>query len=192
MTTNNSDDSQQIYESDKTKQIQFAMDSFRNIQELIRFIDQKAAAVLVVYGFIITAFIEFSISLSFVNPFNQKLFPGIGSSLILVFGMLTLGNIVRQIYYIIVKILKPRLAMNYKEDEHSVFYFEHISSIRKNDLNSRLKSISGDQIIEEIAGQIHEVAKIMTIKTHRLGYVFNGLLYTVGFLSVYIILIQLL
>ncbi|QJD85985.1 hypothetical protein [Cohnella herbarum] len=192
MSNSSSDDTQQIYETDKTKQIQFAMDSFKNIQELIRFIDQKAAAVLVVYGFIITAYIEFSKTQSFINPFKLSLVPGIGSSLIFVFGVLTLGNIVRQIYFIIVKILKPRLAMNYKEDEHSVFYFEHISSIRKNVLNSRLKSISEDQIIEEIAGQIHEVAKIMTIKTHRLGYVFNGLLYTVGFLTVYIILIQIL
>ncbi|ESS66027.1 hypothetical protein MGMO_216c00020 [Methyloglobulus morosus KoM1] len=50
----------------------FALESIKNIQELIRFIDQKSGAVLLVSGLIMTAFLEFSKELIFNFKSNPR------------------------------------------------------------------------------------------------------------------------
>lgn len=43
----------------------FAFESFKNIQDLIKFVDQKSSAVLVVTGLIFTGYIQFLQGLTF-------------------------------------------------------------------------------------------------------------------------------
>ena len=45
--------------------INFAFESFKNIQDLIKFVDQKSSAVLVVAGLIFTGYIQFLQGLTF-------------------------------------------------------------------------------------------------------------------------------
>ena len=44
---------------------EFALESFKNIQQLIQFTDQKSGAILVVSGLVLTVFLEFSKNLVF-------------------------------------------------------------------------------------------------------------------------------
>jgi hypothetical protein len=172
--------------------MQFTLESFKNIQELIRFTDQKAGAILVIYGLIITVFVEYIHKLTFVMPFEYKsFFENIISVVTLGIGMIISIALVNQLYNILY-LLKPRLAMNYKEHEYSVYYFEHIAHMKKVDLINRLNNLSQIEGIGEIAGQIHEVSKIMIIKTHRLGEIIKNLFYIIIFLLLFILLIEIL
>ncbi len=50
--------------------INYALESFKNIQDLIKFADQKAGAILVVIGLIFTAFVQYlsNLTSSLTNP----------------------------------------------------------------------------------------------------------------------------
>lgn len=172
--------------------VEYSIENLRNIQELIRFIDQKAAAILVIYGFVVTVFMAVSEKLTVVNPLQLSFVKGVHSVSILIAGLLALSSLIYQIYYIVMKILKPRLANNYKKDEYSSFYFEHIASIPKKEFSTILKKISNEEKIEHLATQLHEISKIMKIKSERLSKSFEGLLITIGMLIIYILLLKLL
>ena len=103
----------------------FALESFKNIQELIRFIDQKSGAVLVIAGLAFTGYIEFAKNLRFVT-FEEVNFLGVVSFLS---GLVTIIYLLYVVWISIFKVLKPRLAKNYKNGEHSLFYFEHLSQL---------------------------------------------------------------
>jgi hypothetical protein len=45
--------------------ITYALESFKNIQDLIKFTDQKSSAVLVVIGLVFTAFVQYIEKLTF-------------------------------------------------------------------------------------------------------------------------------
>lgn len=42
----------------KINRVNYVIDNFKNIKELIRFTDQKAGAILMMYRFILSAFIQ--------------------------------------------------------------------------------------------------------------------------------------
>ena len=44
---------------------EYALESFKNIQDLIKFADQKAGALLVVIGLVFTAFVQYLEKLTF-------------------------------------------------------------------------------------------------------------------------------
>lgn len=175
---------------DKT---QFALEDLKNIQELIRFTDQKAGAVLVVYIFILTTFINMTIALDFINPFTldnpQSM---IFSCLTFLTSAALVALMVFQIYYIIFKVLRPRMAQEYRKGEGCVFYFDHINNMAKNDFIRRFNDIKESKLLDEITSQVYEVAKILCEKNRKFKIVLRCLFISLIMLLSYIIFFNLL
>jgi len=106
------------------KQCCFALKSFENIQELIRLIDQKSGAVLLVSGLILTAFLELSKDLVF--NFKSLSYVGVATFM---FGAITALLLISTIYLSVFKILRPRLAEHYSGNEFSLIYFNHLAAM---------------------------------------------------------------
>jgi len=169
------------YKNINMKNIEFALESFKNIQELIRFIDQKSGAVLVIAGLVFTGYIEFLKDLDFSNSFS---FWGI---ITLISSIATLISLVVVIYISIFQVLKPRLAKNYQKDEYSLFYFEHLSNLGKEKLNNEYKSVNEDDMLKYVVDQQFEISKILEQKTDKLGLSFNLLFVSIISLITFII-----
>jgi len=170
----------------------FAFENLRNIQDLIKFIDQKAGALLVVYGFILTAFIDFAKRLKFVNVFELNgVIEIVLSILTFVVGIGLVFFITYQLYIIIVLILKPRIAGHYAPQELSVMYYEHICQMGKVRLLQEFNALNEQTLANEILGQVFEVSKILDKKSKYLAKTMNYLLYTIIGLLFFILLSQI-
>ena len=165
------------------KKIEFALESFKNIQELIRFIDQKSGAVLVIAGLAFTAYVEFVKNLNF-TPLNEASFIGV---ICFISSLATVLNLLIVAWISIFQVLKPRLAKNYSKDEHSLFYFEHLSKLGKDGVKTDFESLSESKMLENILDQQFEVSRIMEQKTEYLGRSFNFLFASIISLVIFII-----
>lgn len=175
---------------DKNELLQF---NHTNIQELIRFIDQKAGALLVIYGFLLTATIEFAKDLKFINPFAlNNFFKSLISISTLIVGLFLIGLLIFQVFIILFEVIKPRTASNYTQDEKSVIYFKHISQQTKQEFNDRFKEISNEDIQKEMIEQVYEIACIMSQKSEKFNSLLKWLFTSIFLLLFYIFLTNLL
>lgn len=163
--------------------------SHSNIQELIRFIDQKAGALLVIYGFIFTATIEFAKDLKFIDPFVlKKGWDTFQSILLFADGFFLLAILIYQVYFILFEVIKPREAKNYTQGESSVLYFGHISKLSKDHFVTKYESISEEDIKTEMLKQIHEISCIMSRKSENFNSILKYLFGTLFSLLLFIYL----
>ncbi|MGE7811257.1 Pycsar system effector family protein [Lysinibacillus capsici] len=163
--------------------------SHSDIQELIRFIDQKAGALLIIYGFILTATIEVSKDLKFVNPFLLDQFSDTFLSiLLLVVGFILLTSLIIQIHFTLFSIIKPRKAKNYTQDEVSVLYFGHTSKRKKNDFVNNFTEISIEDIEKQMLEQIYEISCILSEKSENFNSILKYLYGTIFCLLLFIYL----
>jgi hypothetical protein len=164
--------------------INFSLESYKNIQELIKFTDQKAGVLLVISGIVLSTFLQFSNKL--------VLFPLVSASplerLIYILGVVTVLSLLIIIYILINNILKPRLAKNYNKNEFSLFYFEHITSLGKEKLYFEYAKIEDTEILQAIINQQYEISIILELKIKALNQAFNILLLAIASLSFFIIL----
>jgi hypothetical protein len=79
------------------------------------------------------------------------------------------------IWISIYKVLKPRLAKNYSESEHSLYYFEHLSKLGKESTLTEYGNLNEELMLKQIVDQQFEVSQIMEKKTKNLGISFNFL-----------------
>ena len=77
------------------------LENFKNIQELIKFADQKASGLLVVHGFLISIYINFFEDTKFIELKEAS----IKNWLILVFGLGFCITMIVEIYYVVFKII---------------------------------------------------------------------------------------
>lgn len=162
--------------------ISYALESFKNIQDLIKFADQKAGAILVVIGLIFTAFVQYLGNLSF--SVTNTSFIGV---LTFIAGIGTIICLSFVIYYSIFKILKPRLAKNYLDFELSTFYFEHISKESKN-IHAKFETITEEIMLKDILDQKIEVSKILNEKNQNLTFSFVWLFFSLISSMIFILL----
>jgi len=171
----------------------FALENFKNIQELIKFIDQKAGAILVLYGFIIAAFIEFTNRLFLVNPFEIGDYKkSLISIMTFVSGLALVLILLYQLYSILFDIIKPRLAKNYSKNEYSLFYFEHIAHIDKKVIIADYENITEERMLAEVIGQVYEVSKIMKKKVKKLAQIVKFFFLSIILLLIFIFFSSLL
>lgn len=145
----------------------FALESYKNTQELIKFIDQKTAGLLVITGFLISVFTSVSTGLDISDNLS------FGSCTTFIFGLSIIILLFYNIYLSIFKILKPRLANNYSSEKCSIYYYEHISSMSKNELYKKYDSLNPDLMLKQILDQVYEVSIILKKKTKYIGIVMN-------------------
>ena len=163
--------------------VQFALEAFKNIQELIKFTDQKTGAVLVLSGLLLTALQRLSKDLDFVG-FTQPNFLNI---IIFLSGTLTFLSLFITIYISINKILKPRLAKNYNKSDFSYMYFEHISNVSNSELKSKYSDLNEELMLESIISQQREVSKILVKKIEFLNLAFKFLFSSIVFLTLFLL-----
>lgn len=151
-----------------------------NIQDLIKFIDQKAGALLIVYGLLFTATIEFAKDLEFINPFklsDQLAF--LFSIFTFLTGLSLVILLLYQIYVVLFEIIRPRGARNYTQEEQSIIYFDHISKRSKVEFLNHFNQIPEDQfeniIEEELIQQVYEISCIMKSKSEKFNEVLKFL-----------------
>lgn len=152
--------------------ISYALESFKNIQDLIKFADQKAGAILVVIGLIFTAFVQYLEKLTF--SLANATFIGV---MTFMSGIGTIVSLSIVIYYSIFKILKPRFAKNYQEGELSTFYFEHILKESKK-IHTKFETITSEIMLKDILDQKIEVSNILNKKNHNLSNSFVWLFFS--------------
>lgn len=161
----------------------FALESFKNIQDLIKFVDQKSSAVLVVTGLIFTGYIQFLQGLTFSFTENLNFF-GI---MTFVSSMSTLLSLLMVVYISIFKVLKPRTAKHYSKDETSLFYYVHIAKVGKESILESYKTVNTEIMLKNIIDQQHEVSAILNEKTKELSSSFTWLF--VSIVSVFIFIL---
>lgn len=142
----------------------FALEDFKNIQDLIKFMDQKAGFVLVIYGFIVTAFIEVAKNITLTNPFMLKSHEMIYTLISFITGFALVCILIYQVYFIIFNVIGPKVASNYCEGEQCLFYFEHIAKMKKPRFKTEFQKLTEDNILNEILGQVYEVSIILNKK----------------------------
>lgn len=150
------------------QKISFALDSFKNIHEIIRFVDQKAGALLVVAGFIITALVS--------NTGNFVAWSKLDESILIIpTGIGSLLAIIYAIYVVLFEVLKVRLAGNYRPGECSLFYFEHLSQISRAELSQKYEELTEETMLANVIDQQHELSKILQKKVNGLSKAINQL-----------------
>jgi hypothetical protein len=160
-----------------------------NIQELIRFIDQKAGALLVIYGFILTVSVELAKDLVFIDPLKLKtVWDTVQSILLFAVGFSLLALLIYQVYFVLFEIIKPRMAKKYTQEEFSVLYFDHISQKNKDEFVNLYENISTVDIKKEMLIQIYEISCIMSQKSEKFNSILKFLFWTIFLLLLFIYL----
>lgn len=163
--------------------INFAFESFKNIQDLIKFVDQKSSAVLVVAGLIFTGYIQFLQGLTF-SLTEGLTYYGITT---FIASIATLISLLLVVHISIFKVLKPRKAKHYAKEDTSLFYYEHLAKVGKESVLETYKTIDTDIMLKNIIDQQHEVSKILKEKTAELGKSFNWLFASIVSVILFII-----
>jgi hypothetical protein len=166
--------------------ISYAIENFKNMQELVRFADQKAGALIVIYGFILTMTYEASNTLEFNIPDDPN--DNMLGILLFVVGMILCYLIFYQVYNIFDNILKPRLANNYNSKESCLYYFEHVAAKNKSDIMSCFEDLDENKMLSDVAGQIYEVSNTLTTKMEMVSKSITYLYYVMGLMFLFIIL----
>lgn len=161
----------------------FTLESFKNIQELIKFTDQKSGGVLVVAGLELTVFLNVVDKLIFkTNSF------GVYSVVVFVLGVITAGLLIAIVYVSVFKVLRPQLANHYSGNEASLFYFNHLASMTdKTAMFEQFKNVDDNLILRNLTDQIFEVSKIMNRKTNALHCSMNLLFYSMVSIVLFIL-----
>jgi len=153
----------------------YAIENFKNMQELIRFADQKAGAIIVVYGFILSMAFETSKPLVFFVPDRTNV-NALGVVTFVV-GAVLVYLIATQIFYIFNSILKPRLAKNYNNSESCLYYFEHVAATDKAEVMSCFSNMDEKTMISDVASQIYEVSNTLNTKMLTVNNAINKLIH---------------
>lgn len=162
------------------KKDELAFESFKINQDLIKFIDQKASIVLVIFGALTTIYLNVVNSLALLNPFRiNGFFNLIHPILLFALTASLLLTLVILIYVLIFKVILPRYASHYKKDEISLIYFDHISKLARDDYISSFLAQKDDDILNSLLAQNYELSNIITIKQKFLSITIKLLFYSI-------------
>lgn len=164
-----------------------AVENFKNIQELIRFIDQKTNFIFIIIGFLITIFLEISKKFIFVNPsiyYGNKF---ILSWTILISGTLFIFSVLYQFYIILFKIIFSRKAKNNRKKFQSLFYCDDICKDKISNFINKFKTASDEKMLNSILSQVYEVANIFNEKNNNYHKSVRILVLNIFFLLIYVL-----
>jgi len=168
--------------------VEYAIENFKNMQELIRFADQKAGAIVVVYGFIVTATYESSKGLDLVAPSSTN----INGLLTFVVGFGLVSIILYQIHFILCSILRPKLAGDYKPGDSCLYYFEHVAAKNKAEILSCFAKLDDNTMLSDVGSQIYEVSNTLTTKMIMVSKAITGLCWATALTVLYVVLGRLI
>jgi len=158
--------------------------SLNNIQELIKFTDQKISAVLIVCGIEITIFVEISKEFSLSRLALTSL-----SIICLLSAILFIIVVLAILFLCIFKVLKPRFAKHYNHKSYSMFYFEHIALNSKRKFKKAAKESNENSQITELCDQLYEISKILHKKNIYCASAMNLLFCSIVIIFIYSFLV---
>ena len=165
--------------------IAFAVENYKVTQDLIKFIDQKAGALIVVYGVIFT-FLSKALGVlnidKIIHAHNKVL-----AVISLFVGSMFIIFMFVQLYYIIFRIIKPRVRQDYQEAKSLVF-FGHIANTDINEYVSKFSNLTDEEMVNEVTTQLHRISIIIDKKSRNLGIAINYLYVSFVMLFLYMIL----
>jgi len=164
--------------------IAYSIESFKNIQDLIKFADQKAGAVLVLTGLILSEYIQFLGGLK-LSGFEHITFLGV---LTFITSCITFSSLLIVLFMTIFDVLKPKIAKHYDKEELSLFYYEHICHAGKNKVATEYENIDEKIMLKNIIDQQHEISVILKRKTFALSIIFNWLFVSIVSVILFIFL----
>lgn len=167
----------------------YAVENFKNMQDLIKFADQKAGAIIVIYGFILSIAYEASKSLEFLMPSGSNL--NVLGMITFMVGTILTCLILIQIYRILNNILKPRLANNYNHTETCLYYFEHVAAKDKSEIMTCFSHMDENTMLSDVASQIYEVSNTLNNKMRAVSKSINDLIYVALVLIVFMLLTRI-
>ena len=166
------------------KKYEVALENFNNIQELIRFIDQKTNFLFIILGFLITIFIEFAKIFVFKNPNYYNGIKCFLSWLILLSGALFILSVLYELYILIYKVLIVRKAKKTKS-KNSLFYYENILQHTDDEFINIFIKANDNEVVESILFQVYEIAHILKKKNKYYLKAINILKWNILFLVIY-------
>ena len=168
---------------------QIFFESFKNIQELIRFIDQKANFLVLAYGIVMGFFVnstkELNIFIGFKKYIGYKFFI---SCILFLMGAFIIIISLYFVWILLFKVIKPRYPK--VEVESSYFFYASILQKPKLDYIKEVRNLEydGNEIIDGINSQIYEVSKVLKEKSINLEKAINGLFCLIALVTVFCIL----
>jgi len=165
----------------------FALESFKNIQDLIKFVDQKSAAVMVFTGLIFTGYLQFLTKLRLENCSNIT----ISGILVFLTSSMTFFSLIFVIYNTLFNVLKARIAMYYNGEDLSLLYYEHIYIAGKEKILQQYNSLEEGNILINIIEQQFEVSSILHQKAIALRKSLKWLFISIISLLIFILILNL-
>jgi hypothetical protein len=159
--------------------IEYVKSCFDNVQQLIRFADQKVGAALVLAGIEITLFYNLSKAALFALPeltFWTALSFMSGAVFIIAMAIVILLSILG--------VLRPRFAKTYK-GQFSLYYFEHVATNTKQRMYQSVRQLTPNRQLRELSDQLYETSRILHVKNMRCSTIMIVLLVSVLSLLTY-------
>ena len=174
------------------KKNEFSIQNFLNIQEIIRMIDQKSNVLLVIYGIVLSLFVSVIEETSFVNlnAFDYILLKS-KAILLFIFAIVIIVLLNIQVYILLFKVLKPRTANHYENGSNSLFYYKHISEMKKEDFIKAMSNVSEFDLDKAVQEQIYEISKIASEKQKHYNHLAFMLFVTLTCLFFYILVLKI-
>jgi len=171
------------------KKNEFLINSFSNIQDLIKFFEQKANILLVIYGIVFTSFVTLTNSLRWVGITDEMTIIQNLKAICLFLLSVSIGVLlVVQLYILIFNVIKPNKARHYKNGSKSLFYYSHIAEMEKEDFLKEVLKKNEAEYDKEVAEQVYEVSKIAEKKESYYSLLAIMLFYTFIFMMTMLLL----
>ncbi len=159
--------------------IDYTFQNFKNLQTLIKFMDEKANAILIITGLILNIYFFTLKNLSFKLSTSIS----IKNFFIFLFSLLVFLSLLSIFYLLLFKIFFPRKAKKYSFKRNSYFYFEHIALRDKNDFLKEYDELNERKMETDIIEQVYELSIILEKKFKMLSYVLKLLFLSIISLS---------
>jgi hypothetical protein len=170
---------------DIRRRTEFALEAYRQTQEIIRFFDQKAAAGLLMLGLLFTAFVDLARDHD-LSP-GASLLPWV----LLIVGALFVLALIVQAWILLALVISPRSARHYSADELSLLYFEHIAQVPRAQLPDRFADLDEPAILRTVLDQLHELSLIAKAKQDSIARCVRLFFASVALLGVFAVLVSI-
>lgn len=146
------------------KKADYLLENLKNIQDIVKFADQKATAILIVCGLLLTIFTEIAKKSEITFEYASQTFWSISMFLS---GFIFIILIVIILYICVVHVLRPKFAKHYNVNDYSTFYYKHIADKELSYFKKKISSLDNEKIIDDLTCQVYEISSLLKTKNRQ-------------------------
>jgi hypothetical protein len=150
--------------------IALGWEAYKQVQDLIRFIDQKAGALSALYLFGAATFFSRAEGVPWHHLAQPR--PGPWAILGLFVAVLFLVITTAQLVVLLNNIVRPRTDTPASGNQN-LFYYEHVAAMELADFLQQAGSKSEQELLNDLYAQVHEVSQIAQQKVRHLSNAFK-------------------